>query len=114
METTIRRTRRLALIAIGVLSALGALTAAWQMVVPESIGRVQTLTLVGLLALLVMPGMTLVAWSLERRSALRARSQTPRAAVVRHQPSPPSGHPHPDRPHRHLRSTPSGDLLRAG
>ena len=102
METTFRTTRRATLVIIGMLSALGALIAAWQLVVPEAIGSVQTLTLVTLLALVVMPGLTLAAWVLERRHGSRPRvdaSDPRRSDTVLHIPSPDHG----ERTHRHVR-----------
>lgn len=104
MESTFRATRRVTLVTIGALSALGALVAAWKLVVPEAIGSVQTLTLITLLALVVMPGLTLAAWILERRHADRSRpapSEGRRNDTVLHIPSPDHG----ERTHRHVRPT---------
>lgn len=108
MESTIRQARRIGLIAVGLVSALGALAAAWWLVVPESIGNVGTPVLVGLLAMLVLPGLTLVAWALERRAAHRSAVGT-RPDVVRHEPAP----LHAERTHRRLRPD-AGPLQRAG
>lgn len=111
METTFRTTRRATLVIIGMLSAVGALIAAWQLVVPEAIGSVQTLTLVTLLALVVMPGLTLAAWILERRHGSRPRPESRefrRADPVLHIPSPDHG----ERTHRHIRPTRETDQPR--
>jgi hypothetical protein len=69
--------RKAAVALVAACSVIGALILVWQ-VNREQVGLLSNGHLLGMLALFLLPGGTLAAWELDRRSALRALNRAAR------------------------------------
>ena len=63
--------RKGAIALVGAFSVVVAMFLIWQLATPERIGTLSNGLLAGMLALVVLPGVTLGAWELDRRASLR-------------------------------------------
>jgi hypothetical protein len=69
--------RRAAVAAVAAISVAMALFLVWYLVTPARIGAAPLTGLLGVLALMVLPGATLAAWELDRRALSRIPAELP-------------------------------------
>ena len=82
MTRATRRARKLALMLVAFVSIAAAFVAVYSQAGPGQIARAETIELLGLVALLVLPGATIIALRLDSRAA-RARRRSGSAGRVR-------------------------------
>ena len=71
MRQSVMKLRRAAVAVVAALSVVMALFLVWYLVTPSRIGAAPLTGLLGVLALMVLPGATLAAWELDRRALSR-------------------------------------------
>ena len=88
MRESVMKLRRAAVAAVAALSVVMAVFLVWSLVTPARIGAAPLTGLLGVLALMVLPGATLAAWELDRRAASRIPSE-----LIEDRDAAPSGAP---------------------
>lgn len=69
----IRMARRLAVLVVAMICVAAALLIVWHALTPKVLVRLSTTQLLVPLALLVLPGLALAGWALDRRAVRKAR-----------------------------------------
>jgi hypothetical protein len=84
VRESVLKLRRAAVAAVAALSVAMALFLVWYLVTPARIGAAPLTGLLGVLALMILPGATLAAWELDRRALARVPAH--RTAASRPRP----------------------------
>jgi membrane protein implicated in regulation of membrane protease activity len=104
VQQSFLKLRRAAVVTIAALSVGLAVFLVWHIVTPAQIAGAPLAALLGVLALMVLPGATLAAWELDRRAA---RTAAPAQGSDGQEPEPPPARIHerpaqgPEPRHRH-------------